>query len=206
MLIVLNSSRPALANFTMAYTYFSQMGIACDVLCLNQFRAFGQHLAEGQFGFLAVVGANRIDNDADLFAPLQKPQRHSLDRTRGVSAHQNKIVRPDFAQQPFDSRFIKRVSGTVVQNNLVILPQHIERQIGAAVSGVADSFVAERVAYLFLSFCAVKTIVGYAAAIIIWVHLAGRDYSYVFVSGPRHNPSYIGQHPSVIPDARTSAA
>jgi hypothetical protein len=136
-------------------------------LGLDQLGAFGFYLAKRQRSLSFIISAYRINYNRYFFAPLQQPQRHCLNGTFSTGANQNKLIGTNLAQQSFYTWLIERVHAPLIENNLPVPTQHINRQISAAVGCKARPIAQQCITYLFLTVSAIKTIIYRAAAVVI---------------------------------------
>jgi hypothetical protein len=192
------------AQIAVAYTELAKMGYARDFLGLDYMGAFGLHLAHRKCAGPAVARANGVDHDGDLFVPLKQSKRRSQDCILGVGADKYKLTGPEFGEQSFYSRLIKRVGAAFVQYYLVVIFQDIVRQIIMAVRGETYPPLQKCIANLSLSLGTVHTIIDSAAAVVVGIDLTGRDDGYIIVPGPGQHPSKIGQDPAMVPYASPS--
>jgi hypothetical protein len=109
-----------LATLAWADANKAKMGYPGKSASVDQDGAFGLHFPKCHLGFVIVMIANGVDDNADLLVALEQPQRRGLDSPFGADTHKNELCGADFAEQPVNSRLIKRVGAALVENHLLV--------------------------------------------------------------------------------------
>jgi hypothetical protein len=187
----------ALTSFTGTDSYLSEVTRAGQGFGFYELCPFGLHLAKSQLRLVPVTRTRRVGDNCYPFAALQQTESGGFDSTFGHSSNQNELIGANLTQQPVNSRLVKRVEAAFVKNDLVINPQYVLWQVGAAVRHKTRSVLTQRISYLLLSLGAVDA-VTVPVTVIFGIDLSSRYYADVPASGPGQDTSDIGQNPPMV--------
>lgn len=175
ILSVIGRALPVYAPAALAITHsdLSEMRYAGKLFGFEKLRPFGLHFTKRQLRIFIIMCAHGIDYNGDFLAPLEQSERGHFNGAFEAGPDQNKLAGAQFAQQPVNSRLIKRVHAALVQNDLPVLPEHVPRQVGVAVRGETYPVTNQCVAYLLLAVRAVDAVADSTFAVVIGINLGG---------------------------------
>jgi hypothetical protein len=172
---------------------------AHDFSSVNTFCALRPHALQGKTHLSSIVRANCIRQYDDILPPGQKAQCSRFYRVLRGNTDQNEFVGSQFSEHSVGSRLLKRVKTAFFEYDLIVLSQYVRRNIGAITGSETCTAVAKCVPDFLLARCPGDTTI--AQRISATSCLDSGNHRDVSKSSPGHQPSNIGEDPSVVSNA-----